>query len=60
MVLIEGKRQNRAGGRAPDTGQAHDAFNVAWKFAAVVSDDLARGFVQITRAGVVAQAAPQV
>ena len=60
MALIEGKRQNRAGGRAADTGQAHDAFNVTWKFPAVVSDDLARGFVQVARAGVVAQAAPEV
>src|SRR3989344_3082145 len=60
MALIEGERQNRAGGRAPDAWKTHNAFKLAWECAAVFGDDSFRRLVQITRAGIVAQTTPEV
>ena len=54
-----GERRDRRRGRAPDAGQRDQGFEVARKFAAVRLHHLSRREVEIARAAVIAEPAPQ-
>lgn len=56
--LIEGKAGNRADGVAANAGEFREGGGIGGEVATVFGDDLLRGGVEISRAGVVAEALP--
>src|SRR5438445_1308212 len=58
-AAAEGERRDRRGARAPDAGNLLDLVYRIRESAAVFGDDLSSGPMQVARAGVVAEAAPE-
>lgn len=56
---VESKGRNGGGGASAYAAERFQVFALRWKRTAELSDDLLRGFVQIARAAVIAQARPQ-
>ena len=55
---VEGETRDGSGGVATDAGQARDRGGIGREDAAVFGDDLPRGAMEISRAGVVAETLP--
>ena len=60
VALAKGEGENRASGGAADAGQRRHGFHGAREAAAVLAHNLLGGFLQVARAGVVAESGPVV